>query len=268
MEVVIVGAGTFGASLAWLLAREGEDVTLVDQFEPGDTRASSGGETRLMRCSHGANAEYTASARRARTLWRELEAESGEALYEECGMAWFAHGEDGWEASSERTLTSLEIPCERVNAADLYPSVAPTAFTLFEPEAGVLRAQRAVRALATQVAAHGGRQQVDLELHGEHAGLGLEQREAGVAAGRVRDRRDHPGVEEAVLLGELGPEGERDLDPPRLDALHRRAEVGHDPLAREARARALLEVGIRGPQLPLPPSVATSGSGKPLKLLA
>ena len=157
MKVVVIGAGTFGASLAWILARDGEDVTLVDQFEPGDPRASSGGETRLMRCCHGANAEYTASARRARTLWRELEAEAGEALYEECGMAWFAHREDGWEAASESTLRSQGIPCERVDAADLYPSLAlgDTPFTLFEPEAGVLRAQRAVRALAAQAVAHG-----------------------------------------------------------------------------------------------------------------
>jgi glycine/D-amino acid oxidase-like deaminating enzyme len=48
-SVVIVGAGTFGASLAWWLAREGVRVTLVDQFEPGDRRATSGGETRLIR---------------------------------------------------------------------------------------------------------------------------------------------------------------------------------------------------------------------------
>ena len=65
MHIVIVGAGTFGASLAWHLARAGERVTLVDQFEPGDRRASSGGETRLLRCSHGADEDYTAMARRA-----------------------------------------------------------------------------------------------------------------------------------------------------------------------------------------------------------
>ena len=35
-RVVIVGAGTFGASLAWVLAGRGEEVVLVDQFEPGD----------------------------------------------------------------------------------------------------------------------------------------------------------------------------------------------------------------------------------------
>ena len=85
-SVVIVGAGTFGASLAWWLAREGVRVTLVDQFEPGDRRATSGGETRLIRCGHGEDAGYTASARRARTLWRELEAESGADLLIECGL--------------------------------------------------------------------------------------------------------------------------------------------------------------------------------------
>jgi NADPH-dependent 2,4-dienoyl-CoA reductase/sulfur reductase-like enzyme len=95
IEVVIVGAGTFGASLAWWLARGGDEVTLVDQFEPGDPRASLGGETRLYRCAHGPDTDYTAMARRARTLWRELEEESGEELLVECGLAWFAQREDG-----------------------------------------------------------------------------------------------------------------------------------------------------------------------------
>jgi sarcosine oxidase len=159
MDVVIVGAGTFGASLAWLLARAGEGVTLVDQFPPGDRRASSGGETRLLRCSHGSAADYTAMARRARELWRELEAESGEELFVECGVAWFAHAEEGWEALSERTLAAQGIAAERVDPADLYPSFGgdDLGYVLLEPEAGVLRAQRSVGALAARAAAHGAR---------------------------------------------------------------------------------------------------------------
>src|ERR1700750_1072980 len=100
-SAIIVGAGTFGASLAWLLARDGVSVTLIDQFEPGDPRATSGGETRLIRCSHGADRDYTAMARRARTIWREIEYESRVDLMSECGVSWFAHGESGWEAESE-----------------------------------------------------------------------------------------------------------------------------------------------------------------------
>ena len=160
MNVVIVGAGSFGASLAWLLACAGERVTLVDQFEPGDRRATSGGETRLIRCSHGADAEYTAMARRSRTLWRELEAECGDELMVECGVSWFAHSEQGWEAASERAMREQGIPCERLDVAEAarrFPSFRgdDLAFVLHEPEAGVLRAQRAVQALAAQAAAHG-----------------------------------------------------------------------------------------------------------------
>src|SRR4051794_35295631 len=96
-SAIVVGAGTFGASLAWLLARDGISVTLIDQFEPADARASSGGETRLYRCSHGGDEDYARSARRGRELWRELEAETGAELLLERGVAWFAHREDGWE---------------------------------------------------------------------------------------------------------------------------------------------------------------------------
>jgi glycine/D-amino acid oxidase-like deaminating enzyme len=153
MRVVVVGGGTFGASLAWWLAGRGDEVTLVDQFEPGDVRATSGGETRLIRFGHGADADYARSARRARTLWRELEAETGAELLTECGLVWFAHGETGWEADSLRTLTELGIPAEREDVADAarrFPSFRgdDLAWALYEPEAGVLRAQRAVQTLA------------------------------------------------------------------------------------------------------------------------
>jgi sarcosine oxidase len=76
--------------------------------------------------------------------------------------AWFAHREDGWEGESERTLAAQRIPVERVDVASagtLYPSFRgdDLAFVLLEPEGGVLRAQRAVRALAAQAARHGAR---------------------------------------------------------------------------------------------------------------
>jgi sarcosine oxidase len=159
-RVVIVGAGTFGASLAWWLAGRGDEVVLVDQFEPGDRRATSGGETRLIRCAHGAESDYAAMARRARTLWRELERESGVDLLTETGVCWFAHAEDGWEAESEATLKRLDIPTERwsvAEAASRFPTFDgdDLAWALHEPEAGVLLAQEAVRTRAAQAQERG-----------------------------------------------------------------------------------------------------------------
>jgi glycine/D-amino acid oxidase-like deaminating enzyme len=154
-SVIVCGAGVFGAAGARRLALDGWDVTLVEPVAPGHVRAGSGGESRLIRCSHGADAWHTASARRALGLWREVDPR----LVVEAGVAWFARREDGWEAASEATLREQGIACERVDPATLFPSVRADdlAFTLFEPEAGILRARDATRTLAEQAVAAGAR---------------------------------------------------------------------------------------------------------------
>lgn len=154
-SVVVVGAGVFGAALARRCARTGWDVTLVERIAPGHVRAGSGGETRLIRCAHGDDAWHARLARRALELWRELDP----AVVVEGGVVWLAQRDDGWEAASERTLRGLGIPCERVDPAELYPSVATgdLRFALLESEAGALRARDATRALAAGAVAAGAR---------------------------------------------------------------------------------------------------------------
>ena len=154
-SLIVVGAGVFGASLARHCALAGWDVTLVERVAPGHVRAGSGDESRLIRCVHGADAWHTASARRAWELWHEIDP----WLVVPAGMAWFARRDDGWEADSERTLRAQGIPCERVDAAELFPSFAgdDVRWTLYEPEAGILRARDATRTLAAQAVAAGAR---------------------------------------------------------------------------------------------------------------
>jgi sarcosine oxidase len=202
-SALVIGAGVFGASLADRLAREGWEVTLVDRFEPGHPRAESGGETRLIRCSHGPEDFYTRSARRALELWREL----GEGVLVESGVAWFARREDGWEADSERVLRAADIPVERMSpeeGARLFPSVAvdDLAFVLHEPEAGVLRAADGVRALVRRAREAGARVAV-----GEARFSGSET----TVGGRVVEA-DHVIWSCGAWLGRLFPE----LAPTRI----------------------------------------------------
>jgi sarcosine oxidase len=150
---VVVGAGVLGSSLADRLARSGWAVTVVESVSPGHVRSGSGDESRLIRAAHGDDVFHTQMSRRALDLWRELDP----GLVAEAGVAWLARREDGWEAASERTLTQLGIPNKRVDPATLFPSVfdGDLAFTLLEPEAGVLHARRGVQALAARAAQAG-----------------------------------------------------------------------------------------------------------------
>ncbi len=162
MKAAVVGAGVFGASTALALVRRGWDVTLVEQYVPGHVRAASGGDTRLIRFAHGDEEWYAALAWRARRLWRELERETGAALLDERGVAWFATGDGAFEEASEPVLGRLGIAVERLSldeAARLFPSLAgdDVRFVLFEPEAGVLLARRATQALVEQSVREGAR---------------------------------------------------------------------------------------------------------------
>src|SRR2546422_877745 len=70
-HVVVVGAGAFGGWTALHLLRRGARVTLVDAWGPGNSRASSGGETRVIRGTYGPRGIYTHLTARALQLWKE-----------------------------------------------------------------------------------------------------------------------------------------------------------------------------------------------------
>jgi glycine/D-amino acid oxidase-like deaminating enzyme len=159
---VVVGAGVFGASTARELARRGWDVRVVEQYTAGNVRSGSGGDTRLIRFSHGDQEWYTRMARRALELWLELEQTSGMKLLEQVGVAWFETGADDFTRRSEAMLRRLGIPCERLTpdeAKRLYPSLGGDDLrsVFFEPDAGVLLARRATRCLVRELLVETGR---------------------------------------------------------------------------------------------------------------
>jgi sarcosine oxidase len=157
MHVLVVGAGAFGTWTARWLLRRGASVTLVDQYGAGNSLASSGDESRVTRSAHGADAHYPQWQRRALEQWLELD----RSLVVRTGVVWLAHVEDGFEAHSLRTLAGLGIPAERLEPGalrDRWPQLRTddVGWGMFEPEAGVLMARRAVAATARAVAEEGG----------------------------------------------------------------------------------------------------------------
>jgi sarcosine oxidase len=158
----VVGAGVSGAAIARALTLRGWDVTIAEQYAPGTVRSASGGDTRLLRMSHGPVEWYTRSAWAARSAWIELQERTGTRIWEPVGLAWFARGSDGFERQSQELLESLKIPVEWLSPDDargLFPSLRTDdlAGVLFEPAAGVLHARRATQLLVDEALAGGAR---------------------------------------------------------------------------------------------------------------
>ena len=71
-HIAVIGAGAFGGWTALHLLERGARVTLLDAWGPGNSRASSGGETRVMRGSYGTDRIYTEMAARSLKLWAKV----------------------------------------------------------------------------------------------------------------------------------------------------------------------------------------------------
>lgn len=89
-DVAIIGAGVFGAWTAWHLARRGQRVILLDAYGPSNARASSGGETRIIRMGYGTDEIYTRSSQRSLAQWKSFCMATGKPLFHETGVLWLA----------------------------------------------------------------------------------------------------------------------------------------------------------------------------------
>jgi sarcosine oxidase len=152
-DVAVVGAGVFGAWSAYFLQKSGAKVLLLDAYGSGNSRSSSGGESRIIRMGYGAEEIYTRWSMRALPLWKELFAESRRPeLFRNTGVLWIAPEKYQYALDSLSTLQKNKISCEKLNLVDLrrcYPQVTfeEDAWGIVEPESGVLMARRAVQAI-------------------------------------------------------------------------------------------------------------------------
>ncbi|HEY7727887.1 MAG TPA: FAD-dependent oxidoreductase [Candidatus Eisenbacteria bacterium] len=145
--VVVVGAGAFGGWTALTLLRQGARVTLVDSWGPGNSRASSGGETRVIRAVYGKSRIYTEMARRSFELWRENEARWKKRLYTRTGALWMVSGAGEYVRAAMPHLRELGFAFEEMTPADArrrYPQIdfAGIDWCFLEKEAGYLLARR------------------------------------------------------------------------------------------------------------------------------
>jgi len=161
-DVVVVGAGVFGAWTAFHLQRAGVRTLLVDAWEPGHARASSAGESRIIRSGYGARRLYTHWAWEALAQWKHWQEVWGVELYHRLGALWLFAREDDYARASQATLRQEGIPVETIAPDELpkrFPQLSPEGIGLayLEPEGGALLAERSVQAVVKAFLASGGR---------------------------------------------------------------------------------------------------------------
>lgn len=161
LHVAVIGAGAFGGWTALHLARAGARVTLLDAWGPGNARASSGGETRVMRGVYGGDRTYVEWAAEALHRWRQFEHEWGEHLYRRTGVLWMVGRDERYVRASLPLLSDVGLPYEELSTAQAvqrFPQIdfRDVEWTLLELDGGYLRAAHACRVVVERFVVEGG----------------------------------------------------------------------------------------------------------------
>lgn len=160
-HVVVVGAGAFGGWTALHLLRRGFRVSLLDAWGPGNSRSSSGGETRIIRGTYGPDQPYTRMTARAFQLWRENEVRWRKPLFYRLGVLWLVTGDGAFETGSLTPLKEAGIPFQELTQAEIkrrWPQITAddVQWAIFENESGFLYARQACQAVVEAFIAEGG----------------------------------------------------------------------------------------------------------------
>ena len=160
-HVVVVGAGAFGGWSALALLRAGMRVTLVDAWGAGNSRASSGGETRVIRAVYNGVALYSEMVARAFVLWREAEQQWKQQVLFPTGALWLCESDDSYVRNSIAPVKAAGLSVDQLapeEAARRYPhmSFRGVRTVYYEPEAGYLTARAACELVRETFVREGG----------------------------------------------------------------------------------------------------------------
>ena len=168
-DVLVIGLGAMGSAAAYQLAKRGLRVVGLDRFTPPHTHGSTHGETRITRLAIGEGTQFVPLAQRSQQLWRDIEAQTGAALFKQCGglvlmhsasVAGKLHGQSDFLGSTVNAAQQFGIKHERLDAAEVaarFPQFVMHGGeqAYFEPQAGYLSPEACVSAQLSLAARHG-----------------------------------------------------------------------------------------------------------------
>ncbi|MCP2163311.1 N-methyl-L-tryptophan oxidase [Goodfellowiella coeruleoviolacea] len=162
-EVAVVGLGAWGASALWRLASRGVDVLGIERYQPGHALGASHGGSRMFRLTCLEHPGLVPLARRSLELWRELESDAGETLLHQVGGLLIGPPDGSVAGGTLRAAAEHGIEVERLGSAELrerfpqHANVPDGHIGVWEPSAGILRPEGAVRAAVRVAEAAGAR---------------------------------------------------------------------------------------------------------------
>lgn len=159
-KLAVIGLGSIGSMALWQASNLTDSVTGFEAQSPAHGRSAVGGDTRLFRMIYRGVPDLYPILERSRDLWGELEAETGQDILIRCGGLSIGTADGPYIRSlleTARTNRAAHEILSREEMAERYPqhNLRPDDCAVYDPNAGVLRTDRAVTAAIAAAEANG-----------------------------------------------------------------------------------------------------------------
>src|SRR5579863_1891496 len=175
---VVVGLGAMGSAVLYQLAKRGVDVIGIDRFAPPHRMGSSHGETRITRQAVGEGGDYAPLVLNSHRIWRELEADTGEKLLNDCGVLVMGpssgptshHGKPDFVIRSIEVARDFGIAHEIIDGAEVrrrfpqFLGLAGNEKAYFEPGGGYVFPERCISVQLNRAVELGAQMRTGVEL--------------------------------------------------------------------------------------------------------
>ncbi|MEP7287822.1 MAG: N-methyl-L-tryptophan oxidase [Chloroflexota bacterium] len=158
-DVIVLGLGVMGTAAAYHLAKDGQRVLGLEQFALDHRLGSSYGESRIIRYAYD-HPIYVEMAKAVFPMWRDLEAESGQALMFQIGGLDFGLVDSESLLTTRDTMLATHVPLEWITPAEVAKRLPQfqlddNMMAIYQPDGGYLAASQCVLAQANLARKHG-----------------------------------------------------------------------------------------------------------------
>ena len=159
-DIIVIGVGSMGSPACYYLAKRGYHVLGLEQFDISHEFGSHAGQSRIIRKAYFEHPDYVPLLERAYKNWRALERETSKQVYFKTGLLYAGKPENVIIKGVEESAALYNIDLDQLNsvaAKDHYPPFRfPDDFEiLFEPEAGFITPEKAIRLYAFEAKNYG-----------------------------------------------------------------------------------------------------------------
>ncbi|MCW5910909.1 MAG: N-methyl-L-tryptophan oxidase [Cyclobacteriaceae bacterium] len=154
-DVIVLGAGSMGASACYYLAKSGVKVLGIEQFGIPHEQGSHAGQSRIIRKAYFEHPDYVPLLERAYHNWKELESETSSQLYFPTGLLYAGKPGGVLIKGVKESAKKYSIQVDELNAgerAKRFPqfNIPADYEVLFEPDAGFLTPERCILSFTEQ----------------------------------------------------------------------------------------------------------------------